>query len=669
MHGTGRQTETNDPAHVGAPAVSVFLLALAIVLAATASIDATRLPLVLIPSSFLLAAYGAGRLVEQIVPSCLPSVPHGLPMLGLTRRLAIGVSLIGIATTFSGLGGAFHWAGILVIAACGWGCLSLIQSDGWRTLRVDAGILVSGVGMGLVWSVAWLWGTVPPVFYDELVYHLPIPQFALRTGHLPASPWSLFTLMPHLSDLFLGWGLAMGGELGARALHLALWFGIWIAAWGLVEAITGSSPQRTGLLLAGTFSSSATVFFLGTLPFAECSLTFGVLASLALMLSPAPRDNWIPVGLLWGFIMSVKLSGPSWIVAGGLAALIVGWPRRSVLAAGVLGIACAAPWWIRSWVLTGNPFYPFGYKWLGGRYWNDANEKLLQQDLPHFTDISDLGAWFRLPYDLMTHPERFGSASDVGFIAVLGLCLMLSLPVWTSLLRSEHRLMRISRAVSAFALTSGVCWVLTSTTVRFFAPTFVLGLALIPALTLRLPLRVQIAMICAFMTLGIVGTTRFIAQHSEVFSSEQIVFGRESRSAYLSKAVDHFESAQYVREHVPSDARLLFIGESRPFYFERSTLAPYPFHEHPLTAWLKEATSADQVVDRLRLEGITHVVLNTKEFKRLHDTYHVLAFDGTEGFILDQRLKRLPNSMTLLFAKNNVYVFEVPSSHQPSKPS
>ncbi|MDF0643583.1 MAG: hypothetical protein P0111_06100 [Nitrospira sp.] len=653
----------------GSPAVSVFLLATMIVVVGTALIDAVRLPLVMIPASFLLAAYGAGQFAVQIAGSHVPPIPRHLPMVGLTRRLAIGVSLIGIAATLLGLSGVYPWTGILVMIACGWGCYSLIQTGKWRTLRIDTGILVGGIGIGLVWTVAWLWGTVPPAFYDELAYHLPIPQSALRTGNLPASPWSWFTLMPHLSDLLLGWGLAVGGELGARALHLALWFGIWIAAWGLVEAIHPLSQRKLGLLLAGTFSSSATVFFLGTLPFAECSLTFGVLASLALILAPSLRADWIAVGLLWGFVMSVKLSGPSWILASGLAALMVGWPLRSVVAAAALGIGCAAPWWIRSWALTGNPLYPLGYKWIGSRYWTDTSEKLLQQDLPHFADASELGAWLRLPYDLVAYPERFGSASDVGLIAVLGLCLMLTLPMWTMLLRSEGRVQRIARAVSVFVIVSGACWILTSTTVRFFAPTFMLGLTLISAFTLRCRPPVQAAAMLAFTTLGIMGTDRFITQHSDVFSSDQIVLGRESRSEYLSRTVDHFESAQYVRAHVPSDARLLFIGESRPFYFERSTLAPYPFHEHPLAVWLKDATSADQVVDHLRAEGITHVVLNTREFKRLHDAYHVLAFDGTDGPLLDQRLKRLPGSMTLLFAKNNVFVFEVPSLRQPSKPS
>ncbi|BCA54172.1 hypothetical protein W02_13120 [Nitrospira sp. KM1] len=81
------------------------------------------------------------------------------------------------------------------------------------------------------------------------------------------------------------------------------------------------------------------------------------------------------------------------------------------------------------------------------------------------------------------------------------------------------------------------------------------------------------------------------------------------------------------------------------------------------------SSSPDQVIERLRKEGITHIVLNTREFKRLRDTYHVLEFDGADGPVLDQRLKRLPHSMTLLFAKNHVYVFEIPPLPQPAKHS
>jgi hypothetical protein len=69
----------------------------------------------------------------------------------------------------------------------------------------------------------------------------------------------------------------------------------------------------------------------------------------------------------------------------------------------------------------------------------------------------------------------------------------------------------------------------------------------------------------------------------------------------------------------------------------------------------------EQLRNRIRAEGITHVVLNTGEFRRVHDLYKVLDFSGPEERILDLRLKELPRLLTLLFVKHNVYVFQVPS--------
>jgi hypothetical protein len=163
-------------------------------------------------------------------------------------------------------------------------------------------------------------------------------------------------------------------------------------------------------------------------------------------------------------------------------------------------------------------------------------------------------------------------------------------------------------------------------------------------------------------TLGFWGTSRFISVHSQVFSSEKVALGQEPRAEYAARTLDQYEAATFVREHLPSNAKLLFVGESRSFYFDRSSLAPYPFQDHPLTHWVEEASSPEQLRERLRTEGFTHVILNTREFRRLHDHYQVLAFTGLKASFHAQLLKQFPQTMTTLFSKHNVYVFEIPTS-------
>jgi hypothetical protein len=649
------------PADAHDPPYTTLTIALAVLIVLTLTIAPLRLPMLLIPGSFLLASYGMGLLLERML--WIRSLLSDSPMLTLVVRLGTGMCTLGWMTTVFALMGLYRFSALPVIAALGWGMMHVIRSYGEvKYLKPTIPSVVNGLFVGIGWAIAWLWGTIPPTFYDELVYHLPIPQLALRTGHLPALPWLVFSFMPHLSDLLLGWGLAFSGEIGARAMHFTFWIAIWLAGWAFVEAIVAPhSHPWIGGMLAGAFASSAMFFFLGTLPFAETLLTFAVLASAAVIACPGSHGLWLVLGLLWSLAASAKLSGWIWVAGGALAALSMRWPARVLLKSGAAALAITFPWWGRAWWLTGNPIFPLGYRWLGGLYWSEASQARLQGDLPSYDSLTPLGL-LKLPYDMVMNPERFGSASDCGPLAVAMVCLMLTLPLWTRVLHLDQVRRRQGDAAGLFIGFATLCWILTSTTTRFFAPALMVGLSTLVVMLTRLPRRVLLFFLVLLSACGLVGASRFLSVHNRVFSSMNVALERESAGAFASRTLDQYETAMYVRNHLAPEAHLLFIGESRPYYFDRPALFPYPFHEHPLTRWVEEADSSEQLLHTLRNHGFTHVVLNTKEFRRLHDGYHLLDFTGPQAARHDKILKELPRTMTMLFAKNNVYVFEIPLS-------
>jgi hypothetical protein len=259
-------------------------------------------------------------------------------------------------------------------------------------------------------------------------------------------------------------------------------------------------------------------------------------------------------------------------------------------------------------------------------------------------------------------PERFGSASDCGPLAVGMICLMLSFPLWKFVLNLDPVRRRQCYAACLFIFFTGLCWIMTSTTTRFFAPALMIGLSTLVALLALVPQPALALSLVLLSAAGALGTTRFISLHDQVFSSTRVALGQESGSDFTRRTLDQYEAAMYVRHNLAPDTHLLFIGESRPFYFDRTSLAPYPFHVHPLTRWVEEASSPEQLIHKIRSEGFTHVVLNIREFRRLHNGYHVLEFTGPHALEQDHVLKELPGKMTTLFSKNNVYVFALPAS-------
>ncbi|TAL10556.1 MAG: hypothetical protein EPO02_07155 [Nitrospirae bacterium] len=643
---------------------AVLFIAGAVVFVGTLLVDPARLWLLTVPASFLLAAFAAGALVDRAT-GWLPHAGGPFTAHRLAVHLGTGLACLAVLAVWSALGGVFRVAGLAVSVLCAYGLFLAICAT--ARYRPTGGIFAAAVGglvMGVTLLVAWLWATIPPTFFDELEYHLVIPQRALATGELQTAPWVFFTLMPHASDLLLAWGMALGGDLGARAIVFALWVVCVLGAWGLAEAIAGSehaAPSWAAGLVVAALAASPMLWFLATLPFAETGLAVSILIAAAILVScrGEPRP-WLALGLVLGLAVSVKLAGLYWVAGALVAALVAGWPARAVFRSMLIVLAMLAPWWARAYAHTGNPVYPLAYGLLGGSPWSEESEAKVRGALPYGTGGLGWTDVLRLPMDLVQYPERFGSASDAGALAVAAACLVLLLPVMAWVFGSDAERRRLSMAGSLFVLMTGACWVAVSPTTRFFAPALVMGLAVLVGLVLRVGPKGRALAMILLLPMGVWGTMRFIDQHEAVFSSYEVAMGREAADHYLARRLDHFQAARFAREDLPTTARVLFIGETRPYYFMRESMAPTAYDRHPLQRWVRESSSPETLARRLADEGFTHMVLNVREFKRLHDTYGVLVFSGEGAETHDRRLRTLPRTLRQLFGSNGVYVFEIP---------
>ena len=628
----------------------------------TALIDPHRLLLLAVPLSFLLTAYGAGTLLSRATGGLLRGTDD-VPLLDIALHLGVGIACLSLVAVVTALCGVLWIAGVVGVILMGFGCRQAFRAGlPAKSIGQFPSAVLSGLAIGALWLVAWLWATIPPTFFDELAYHLVIPQRSVSTGTLQTTPWVFFTLMPHASDLLLAWGMSFAGPLGARATLFALWVACSLSAWGLAELI---APPRSRSLVppfvAGALATSPTLWFLATLPFAETCLALAMVTAIAVIYASATEDRaWVPLGLVLGLAATVKLAGLYWVAAGIAAALFARWPVKYVARASLVAVGSVLPWWIRGAMHTGNPIYPMGYEVLGGAPWSDESQARMTGDLAPSIANMDLMRALRLPLDLIQHPERFGSAGEAGALAVLAVCLVLALPalLWFANITDQER--RHTYAATAFMLIAAAGWMLTSTTARFFAPALVISLAVLVGASLRLGPRMQISLLVVILVAAGWGTAQFIQQHSLVFSSLDVALGRQSTARYLTRHLPHYPAARFVQEQLPEDAHLLFIGETRPYYFARKAMAPSAYDRHPLRQWVEDSSSTTTLAARLADEGITHVVLNVREFERLRDAYGVLRFTGTHAEANERRLRQLPSMMRTLFAKHGTFVLEVP---------
>jgi hypothetical protein len=116
------------------------------------------------------------------------------------------------------------------------------------------------------------------------------------------------------------------------------------------------------------------------------------------------------------------------------------------------------------------------------------------------------------------------------------------------------------------------------------------------------------------------------------------VLGQQTKGDYLSRShatypYPPFAVYEYINKNLPLSSKILLLGEARGLYLQRGHVAASVFDEPPLIRWAREARSGEELAERLRREGITHLVVNLGEAQATKG-YRVLAFD-------DQELARL----------------------------
>src|SRR5579862_1499308 len=79
-----------------------------------------------------------------------------------------------------------------------------------------------------------------------------------------------------------------------------------------------------------------------------------------------------------------------------------------------------------------------------------------------------------------------------------------------------------------------------------------------------------------------------------------------------------------MNEHLPKDAKVLYVGEARVYYATRAVLWSTAFDQHPLTAMSREAKTPEELVAALRARGVTHVYVNFAELERLRNGYNYM---------------------------------------------
>jgi hypothetical protein len=468
----------------------------------------------------------------------------------------------------------------------------------------------------------------PPVAKDTLLYHISLPKAFLAGRGLVDVPNNIAQYYALGAELNGAWAMLLGRIISPRAAEAA--FGCTeFSCLPLLGLILYGWSRGRGLHRAQALVAVALVACVPTVYASSASAYNDMALTVYFTLAAAAVVGWwekpnlwnaLPIGLALGFALGVKL------LALFLLAVIVvvfllrtrqaevkpqaGVSPAAVLRSAALAIGLAAavagPWYLRNWVRTGSPLYPFYINLLHGSApgW-DAQRSVIDQMLN-----SRFGGYPKGVLDYLAVPFRISLTAQPElpryFDGVLGISFLFGSPLLL-LAWKKKRLDTASAIATALACGFLVCWLFSSEQMRYLLPVLPILALSIAAAAFSLGQR-----FCGLLLVtaipGLLVSLAWFAQQNPL----PVVAGLESRNSYLERSLDYYPFYQEINTRLPAHARVWLInmrGDS--YYIGRPYVFDFRIEHYTFVKLVWESETVEQLRARVRQAGITHVLART----------------------------------------------------------
>jgi hypothetical protein len=525
--------------------------------------------------------------------------------LSLPDRLALGILLQALLILGAGSLGLLHPALAWTLVLAGTlASLGALRGD-FRTMCQAA--LPSPVHC--LWLapavMTILFGTLkalaPEIDGDSLRYHLALPQDYMRSGSTAFRPENSFSLMPAYGQMIHLLSLLLSGNTPSRLLGVAAFVATLRAAFDWARRYDSERlPWIVVGLLGAMVQWRETI---GT-AMAESYLVLFATLSLhhlakALEEPDGNRQSLILAGLYAGGVAGSKLFGVLFPILLGLGILITARHRwRAALGFSCLGVLLACPWYLRSALATGNPFWPsFAACFGGDRALLQQNHDLLELLRSQYALTYSWLEFPLLPVYATFHGGNYDVALDPWVVAWLPAALVSRRPailnagLWTCL-------------GMAFILY-GIYIPLT----RYFAVLFpVLALAAGRSMREHATPMMRGVVTASFLAYALATA----ATHLPAVETALLpVLGFQSREQYPVPWIAGYSVSRHASQVLPPDAKVLIVDVMGPYYVERTVYSTDPTLQHDVL--LSQYRDTAEVVDRLRRLGIGYIVAKGKD--------------------------------------------------------
>lgn len=464
----------------------------------------------------------------------------------------------------------------------------------WAWFYLTLGLIIS------VFTFLRLFGV--RIFGDALTYHLFIPKYYVSAGHILRVPFSEHALWPQLVGMFSTVALKFGSIPAAKFFSFLVFLGIALFTYLITRLLTKN--KMLSLISSSIVMATPAYFLHASGTYVDLAAAFFSVGMIYFLLK-----HYEEGGKVYLVIAAVSCAGAlsckfTSIIALSSALVIIlfasrRWNKLSdFLLFFLLAIGVSSPWYLWSFIESGNPVFPYAANIFGSGFTSAVTSgemtvlgRLVEAGTGSSVGVARNAVNFILLPATLTFKSAYFGGEKIGLIFILFLPLF----IFSFFIKKKTWILH------AFIILYMVQWFNLSQFLRYIYPV--------------LPVYICTSLLCAekvwegrifkglfFVILVPVLILQASWSGYYLYQDHEYLFKEGEREDYLDSS---YGAGKFLEENGITGERILLVKDSRVFYLPEGTIRERTFRN--FTGYHREKDKADL----LREHDIEYVLVKT----------------------------------------------------------
>jgi hypothetical protein len=470
---------------------------------------------------------------------------------------------------------------------------------------------VAGSILAICLGILFILELTPEIGKDALIYHLAVPKLFVEHHGFYFIEGNVFANYPLLGEMLYIVALICQGDILAKGIQFVFLVAILLGMGLFIRQRVGkdSSPYLAMLV----FLSIPSVFITAHMAYNDFFVTYYSMGAVFAFVSWSERNDrgWLILcGLFSGLAVACKYTA---LLLPFLGVLGVLWTARSrklhtpeairnLSIYLLIMIAVGSPFYIKNWIVTGNPVYPFLFSIFGGRGWDPDQARLYDIFVHNLGMGKELLDYLLLPWNVSLRAKMDSPQFD----GILGPVFLFILPFVLGMRNPASTV----KLILIYSVCTLIFWAASAQQIRYLIPVIpFLAIVLAFIFTYFRNHKISQVILYCLITASLAFNFYYIARDFQKIRPLRVVFGLENREDFLKRSIPSYGMYSFVNQHLPNNAKVFLIYmKNYGFLCNRLFYADAMFESHTLQKILSSSHDSEQVRTALRKRGFTHMM-------------------------------------------------------------